>query len=114
MQELTHPQHARSRDPLLFSVCALGVSQITAWGTSYYILGVLAAPIAADTGWTLTWTTSDAVRDEELDGSPEQRETVAAYRAGAKSGPALAAALGISLATAQKRLQRYREFLGGD
>ena len=39
------------RDPLLFSVCALGVSQITAWGTSYYCLGVLAGPIVADTGW---------------------------------------------------------------
>src|SRR5262245_25425659 len=50
MVELT--QAARARDPLPFAVCALGVSQITAWGTSYYILGVLATPIAADTGWT--------------------------------------------------------------
>jgi hypothetical protein len=32
-------------------VCALGIAQITAWGTSYYCLGVLAGPIAADTGW---------------------------------------------------------------
>jgi len=39
-------------DPLLFAVCALGVTQITAWGTSYYSLGVLANPIAADTGWS--------------------------------------------------------------
>ena len=52
MHELTNRQYGRSRDPLLFAVCALGVSQITAWGTSYYILGVLAAPIAADTGWS--------------------------------------------------------------
>jgi hypothetical protein len=42
------------RDPLLPAVCALGVSQITAWGTSYYCLGVLAKPIAADTGWSLS------------------------------------------------------------
>ena len=42
------------RDPLLFAVCALGVAQITAWGTSYYCLGVLAGPIAADTGWGLS------------------------------------------------------------
>ncbi len=42
------------RDPLLFAVCALGVAQITAWGTAYYCLGVLAAPIAADTGWGLS------------------------------------------------------------
>lgn len=39
-------------DPMLAVVCALGVSQITAWGTSYYCLGVLAGPIAADTGWS--------------------------------------------------------------
>ncbi len=34
------------------AVCALGITQITAWGTSYYCLGVLAGPIAADTGWS--------------------------------------------------------------
>jgi predicted MFS family arabinose efflux permease len=45
----------RSRpDPLLPAVCALGVTQITAWGTSYYSLGVLANPIAKDTGWSLS------------------------------------------------------------
>ncbi|MEW6687939.1 MAG: MFS transporter [Pseudomonadota bacterium] len=33
-------------------MCALGVAQITAWGTSYYCLGVLAGPIAHDTGWS--------------------------------------------------------------
>ena len=42
----------RRADPLLFAVCALGITQITAWGTSYYSLGVLANPIAADTGWS--------------------------------------------------------------
>lgn len=41
-------------DPFLASVCALGVTQITAWGTSYYCLGVLAKPIAGDTGWSLS------------------------------------------------------------
>jgi hypothetical protein len=35
------------------AVWALGITQITAWGTSYYCLGVLAAPLAADTGWPL-------------------------------------------------------------
>ena len=34
------------------AVCALGITQITAWGTSYYCLGVLAGPIASDTGWS--------------------------------------------------------------
>jgi hypothetical protein len=36
---------------MLVAVWALGITQITAWGTSYYCLGVLAAPLSADTGW---------------------------------------------------------------
>ncbi len=39
-------------DPLPRAVCALGLAQIVAWGTAYYCLGVLAGPIAADTGWS--------------------------------------------------------------
>jgi MFS family permease len=34
------------------AVFALGLTQITAWGTSYYCLGVLAGPIGQDTGWS--------------------------------------------------------------
>ena len=33
----------------------LGLTQIVAWGSSYYLLAVLAVPIAAETGWSLTW-----------------------------------------------------------
>jgi Major Facilitator Superfamily len=36
-------------------VPALGVTQILAWGSSYYLPAVLAKPVAADTGWPLTW-----------------------------------------------------------
>jgi len=43
---------ARSR-PVI--ITALGLGQILAWGSSYYLLAVLAGPIAADTGWTLPW-----------------------------------------------------------
>lgn len=32
-------------------VAALGVTQILAWGSTFYLLGVLADPIACDTGW---------------------------------------------------------------
>ncbi|MGQ0525979.1 MAG: MFS transporter [Betaproteobacteria bacterium] len=42
----------KQRDPLPRAVSALGVAQITAWGTSYYCLGVLAGPIADETGWS--------------------------------------------------------------
>ncbi|WP_081853047.1 MFS transporter [Bosea sp. 117] len=31
------------------------MTQILAWGSSYYLLAVLAAPIAGDTGWSLAW-----------------------------------------------------------
>lgn len=34
---------------------ALGVTQILAWGSSYYLPAVLAKPIADDTGWPLGW-----------------------------------------------------------
>ncbi|MBZ9884422.1 MFS transporter [Mesorhizobium sp. CA10] len=33
-------------------VTALGITQILAWGSSYYLPAVLAAPIARDTGWS--------------------------------------------------------------
>lgn len=36
-------------------VSALGVVQIFTWGTSYYLMAVLAAPIAGDTGWPFAW-----------------------------------------------------------
>ena len=39
---------------MAIAVNALGLTQITAWGTSYYCLGVLAKPIVAETGWTLS------------------------------------------------------------
>ncbi|MCW5737438.1 MAG: MFS transporter [Enhydrobacter sp.] len=41
-------------DPLVVSVNTLGLTQITAWGTSYYCLGVLAKPIVAETGWAIS------------------------------------------------------------
>ncbi len=36
-------------------ITALGLMQIFTWGSSYYLLAVLAGPIAADTGWPLPW-----------------------------------------------------------
>ena len=36
-------------------ISALGVTQIFAWGSSYYLPAVLAKPIASDTGWSLSW-----------------------------------------------------------
>ena len=39
-------------------VAALGVTQILAWGSTFYLLGVLANPIASDTGWRYDWVVS--------------------------------------------------------
>ena len=39
----------------LVVISALGVIQILTWGSSFYLLSVLAAPMAADTGWPLGW-----------------------------------------------------------
>jgi MFS family permease len=51
---LQKKSEGRRLDAMLVAVNALGITQITAWGTSYYCLGVLAKPIVADTGWPLT------------------------------------------------------------
>jgi MFS family permease len=42
------------RDPMAIAVVALGFTQIIAWGTTLYALGVLGGPIARDTGWSQT------------------------------------------------------------
>src|SRR5438132_7867095 len=36
-------------------VAALGVTQILAWGSTFYLIGVLADEIARDTGWSYDW-----------------------------------------------------------
>ena len=36
-------------------VSALGIAQILVWGSSYYLIAVLARPIQAETGWNYTW-----------------------------------------------------------
>lgn len=37
------------------AVPLLGIAQIVSWGSSFYLLAVLATPISADTGWPLVW-----------------------------------------------------------
>ncbi|MCH8467838.1 MAG: MFS transporter, partial [Roseinatronobacter sp.] len=34
-------------------ISALGIVMIFTWGSTYYLMAVLAAPISADTGWSL-------------------------------------------------------------
>ncbi len=41
-------------------VGGIGVGQIIAWGSSYYLIAVLADPIARATGWSLPWVVGGA------------------------------------------------------
>ncbi len=41
--------------PSTFTVCAIGTGQLFAWGSSYYLLSIMAAPITRDTGWPHDW-----------------------------------------------------------
>jgi hypothetical protein len=43
------------RQPATRAVVALGITQIIAWGTTLYALGVLGKPIAAATGGARAW-----------------------------------------------------------
>jgi hypothetical protein len=36
-------------------IAAVGIAQIFAWGSSYYLLAVLAGPISRDTAWPYAW-----------------------------------------------------------
>lgn len=47
---MTAPAHSRPR-----VITFLGIGQILAWGSSYYLLTVLAKPVADDTGWPMAW-----------------------------------------------------------
>lgn len=40
------------------TITALGIAQILGWDTSFYFPAVLAPPISADTGWSLSWVVS--------------------------------------------------------
>ncbi|MES0129431.1 MFS transporter [Mesorhizobium sp. M0029] len=46
------PSTPRSRQTV---ITVLGLTQIMAWGSSYYLPAVIAPAVAADTGWPLAW-----------------------------------------------------------
>ena len=51
---MTSQSAAPARTPAAI-ITVLGVAQILAWGSSYYLLAVLAKPIADETGWPAPW-----------------------------------------------------------
>jgi MFS family permease len=52
IHEAHRPIGRMVRHPATVAIVALGITQIVAWGTTLYALGVLGKPIAADTGWS--------------------------------------------------------------
>ena len=55
MDSDTEQAMARPAHGFGWLITVLGVGQIFAWGSSYYLLAVLAQPMSADTGWPITW-----------------------------------------------------------
>ncbi len=49
------PVGARGAPKKRWIVSALGVMQIFAWGSTFYLPAILGSSIAADTGWPLVW-----------------------------------------------------------
>jgi MFS family permease len=49
---LPGPAHSK---PRLLVIACMGIGQILAWGSSYYLLAVLARPVARETGWPSEW-----------------------------------------------------------
>ncbi|RVU13110.1 MFS transporter [Methylobacterium oryzihabitans] len=81
---------ARSR---LVVISALGVVEILAWGSSFYLPAVLAGPIAADTGWPLAWVVGGLSMGLLVAAFASPRVGIAVHRHGGRPVLALAALL---------------------
>ncbi|MBV8839432.1 MAG: MFS transporter, partial [Alphaproteobacteria bacterium] len=94
-------------------VTALGVTQILAWGSSFYLLGVLANEIVRDTGWSYAFVMAGVSAGLFVAGlvSPRVGRTIAA-RGGRPvlATSALLLALGLMLIAAAPNIAVY---LGG-
>lgn len=86
--------------PRLAVISALGVVQILTWGTSYYLLTVLAPPITATTGWPLPWVVGSLSAGLLVSGLVSPRVGLAIGRYGGRPVLALATvvlALGLAV-----------------
>ena len=52
-QEVVITREGETRRPIVVS--ALGCMQILSWGSTFYLLPILAQPIVRDTGWSYDW-----------------------------------------------------------
>ncbi|ABY30315.1 MFS transporter [Methylorubrum extorquens] len=74
-------------------ISALGVVEILAWGSSFYLPAVLAGPIAADTGWPLAWVVGGLSIGLLVAAVASPRVGIAIQRHGGRPVLALAAVL---------------------
>src|SRR5437763_6820278 len=74
-------------------VTTLGVTQILAWGSSYYLPAVLAKPVAADTRWPLPWVVGGLSLGLLVAGLVSPRVGRAVERTGGRPVLALSSAL---------------------
>ena len=74
-------------------ISALGVVEILAWGSSFYLPAVLASPIAADTGWPLAWVVGGLSIGLLVAALASPRVGLAIHRHGGRPVLALAAVL---------------------
>ncbi|MDP4021125.1 MFS transporter [Methylobacterium sp. NEAU 140] len=74
-------------------ISALGVVEILAWGSSFYLPAVLAGPIAVDTGWPLAWVVSGLSVGLLVAAIASPRVGIAIHRHGGRPVLALAALL---------------------
>ncbi len=74
-------------------ISALGVVEILAWGSSFYLPAVLAGPIAADTGWPLAWVVGGLSIGLLVAAIASPRVGIAIHRHGGRPVLALAALL---------------------
>ena len=74
-------------------ISALGVVEILAWGSSFYLPAVLAGPIAADTGWPLAWVVGGLSIGLLVAAVASPRVGLAIHRHGGRPVLALAAVL---------------------
>lgn len=91
-------------------VTALGITQILAWGSSYYLLAVLARPIARDTGWSLGWIVGGVSLGLLMAGLISPRVGDAIGRYGGRpvlAGSALLLALGLGCLAVAPNLAVY-------
>ncbi len=89
-----------SAQPLVRVVSALGIGQIVAWGSIYYAITVLAAPMAQDLGWSLSFTLSGFALATLVGGASATRIAAEIDRRGARLAMiigSLAGSLGMGL-----------------